>query len=59
MKVARMMFTMLNRMSSSSMRPRIHNQLTAMGRKAMRLSSNRPNENQRKRKTITPHDQPM
>ena len=59
MKVARMMLTMLNCIPSSCMRPSIHTQPTAKGRKAIRLISMLPSDSHRKTKTTKPQTKPI
>ena len=59
MKVARMMFTMLKRISNIPIMPRIQNQLTANGMNARRLSSRRRKLRQRNMNTTKLQTIPM
>ena len=59
MNVAKMMLTILNCIPSNSIIPNIHTQLTAKGRKAIRLISMLPKESHRKTNTTKPHMKPM
>ena len=59
MKVARIMFTILNFTPNSDISPSIHIQLIIIGKKAITASLRLPNEAHKNRNTIMEHTTPI